>query len=125
MRNIQIGTIFLLAASTWALGLGTKSLPGKDLDPVSQQEVKPLVTLCEPCHGPDGRSEREDVPVIAGKPAEYIMDSLEQYYYYERRCPEVQYTNAGGEQVTQSMCDITNALNRQEALALVRYFEKR
>lgn len=99
------------------------SLPGKDLEPVSVESVQPLVAICEQCHGPGGQSERDDVPSIAGTPAEEILAQLERFYYYERHCPSVDYEGPNGQVNRQSMCDITNALDKQEALALGRHFE--
>ncbi|NNE06594.1 MAG: hypothetical protein HKO64_06490 [Xanthomonadales bacterium] len=99
------------------------SLPGKDLEPVSVESVQPLVEICEQCHGPGGQSERDDVPSIAGTPAEEILAQLERFYYYERHCPSVDYEGPNGQVNRQSMCDITNALDKQEALALGSHFE--
>ena len=101
-----------------------KTLPGADHTPVSEEEVAPLVRVCEQCHGLGGRSARKDVPVIAGRNAEEILEALEQFYYYERHCPSVDYENQEGQISRQSMCDITSMLDRQEALALGRYFER-
>ena len=100
------------------------SLPGKDLEPVSMEAVQPLVEICEQCHGPGGHSERDDVPAIAGKAAADILAQLERFYYYERHCPSVDYQGPNGQVNRQSMCDITNGLNKQEAIALGRYFEQ-
>jgi cytochrome c553 len=99
------------------------TLPGKDLEPVSPESVLPLARVCESCHGQDGQSTRDEVPVIAGKPAAEIVAALEAFYYFERHCPKVDYENAEGAIESRSMCDITNELNQQEALALARYFE--
>ena len=115
--------VLLLAVSSPAPAQDAPSLPGKGLDPLSVEEVQPLIKMCKNCHGPRGASTREDVPVIAGKPAGEIMESLEQFYFYERHCPDVQYKDSGGDKFTGSMCDIVNGLNKQEALALARHFE--
>lgn len=100
------------------------SLPGKGLPPVSEQQILPLVHVCENCHGPNGAAPAHaGVPVIAGKSAEDILAALEQFYFYERHCPDVEYRNNDGDKVIQNMCEIVNGLNRQEALALGRHFE--
>jgi len=100
------------------------SLPGKGLPPVSDEQILPLVQVCENCHGPNGAAPTHaGVPVIAGKSAEDILQALEQFYFYERHCPDVEYRNKDGDKVIQNMCEITNGLNRQEALALGRHFE--
>lgn len=99
------------------------TLPGKDLDPVDFEGIESLITVCEGCHGPGGRSTRNDVPSLAGKSASNILLALEQFYYYERHCPSVEYEGPNGQINRQSMCDITNALSKPEADALGAYFE--
>jgi cytochrome c553 len=117
--------VVLLAAlaAVPALAQVAPSLPGSNMEPVSQQAIQPLAQHCEDCHGTGGHSARPDVPTIAGKPAPEIVAALEQFYYYERHCPKVEVVNGDGEAVERNMCDLTNALNKQEALALARYFE--
>lgn len=115
--------LMILCTAQMANAQSDQTLPGKDLEPVDQSQIQPLVAVCESCHGKGGQSVREDVPVIAGKPAAYIMGELEKFYYYERHCPRVEYANKKGELVQQSMCDITNALTKPEADALGSYFE--
>ena len=122
-RNYLCGIIAIAFASAAVQAQDQPSLPGKDLEPVTVESVMPLVAICEQCHGPGGQSERDDVPVLAGKPAAEILAQLEKFYYYERHCPSVDYEGPNGQVNRQSMCDITNALNQQEALALGRYFE--
>ena len=111
------------AAAPIAWSQDMPTLPGNNLEPVTQQEIQPLIPVCEGCHGPGGHSVREEVPTIAGKPAEEIVAALEAFYYYERHCPSVEYPREDGVRETRSMCDITNQLNQQEALAVAQYFE--
>ena len=126
MRITHQGMLMLLlAVCALAPAQEAPSFPGKGLPPVTAREIQPLIALCETCHGPKGQSTRQDVPVIAGKPADSIMDSLEQFYFYERHCPDVQYKNESGSTVTQSMCDITSGLTKPEVQALARFFEGR
>ena len=75
----------LAAASPARAG---QSLPGDEGVPVSGKELQRLVRLCESCHGPGGASSRDDVPAIAGKSAADILSALEQFYYFERHCPD-------------------------------------
>lgn len=123
--NMKRTAVFLmiLCAAQMANAQSDETLPGKDLEPIDQSDVLPLVAVCESCHGTGGQSTRADVPVIAGKPAAYILGELEKFYYYERHCPRVKYQNKKGDMVQQSMCDITNALTKPEADALGSYFE--
>jgi len=111
--------MLLLVMSNWAIAQG---LPGKDLEPVSPEQIQPMVKVCESCHGTGGQTTRIDVPPIAGKSVDFILSSLEQFYYYERHCPDIEYENEDGKLEKQSMCDLTNAMNQQEALALSQHF---
>ncbi len=108
----------LAAASPARAG---QSLPGDEGVPVSGKELQRLVRLCESCHGPGGASSRDDVPAIAGKSAADILSALEQFYYFERHCPDVPSGDGAGGRM--SMCDIVNGLVRQDAMALGHYFE--
>lgn len=123
MDITRIVVLLAVLAAAPAAAQEVPSLPGGNLAPVSQQAIQPLAQHCEDCHGPGGRSTRPNVPAIAGKPAPEIIAALEQFYYYERHCPKVEVVNGDGEAVERNMCDLTNALNKQEALALARYFE--
>lgn len=123
MDITRIVVLLAVLAAAPALAQEVPSLPGGNLAPVSQQAIQPLAQHCEDCHGPRGHSTRPNVPAIAGKPTPEIIAALEQFYYYERHCPKVEVLNDDGEAVERNMCDLTNALNKQEALALARYFE--
>lgn len=123
MDITRIVVLLAVLAAAPVMAQEVPSLPGSNLAPVSQQAIQPLAQHCEDCHGPGGQSTRPNVPAIAGKPAPEIIAALEQFYYYERHCPKVEVANGDGEAVERNMCDLTNALNKQEALALARYFE--
>lgn len=123
MHITRIVVLLAVLAAAPALAQEAPSLPGGNLAPVSQQAILPLAQHCEDCHGPGGHSTQPDVPTIAGKAAPEIIAALEQFYYYERHCPKVEVVNGDGETVERNMCDLTNALNKQEALALASYFE--
>jgi len=123
MKIINIIAIACCAMSPAAWSQDMPTLPGKNLQPVTQEQIQSLVTVCEGCHGKGGHSVREEVPVIAGKPADEIVAALEAFYYYERHCPSVEYPREDGVREIRSMCDITNQLNQQEALAVAQYFE--
>ena len=126
MKAIQIFTFALiLVLASRGMAQDEPSLPGRGMKTVTQDEIEPLTTMCESCHGSGGASTRQDVPAIAGKPEAFIMNSLEQFYFGERHCPDVQFENYNGDMETKSMCDITNALTKPEGEALAKYFESR
>lgn len=123
MKCIHCLILFVLSCAGPVWSQDAPTLPGKDLEPVSRESVQPLIGVCESCHGAGGNSERAEVPAIAGKPAADIVAALEAFYYYERHCPSVEYPREDGVREVRSMCDVTNQLNQQEALALAEYFE--
>jgi cytochrome c553 len=120
IQTLIFALIFVLAGH--GIAQDEPSLPGRGMKTVTQEEIEPLTTMCESCHGTGGNSTRQDVPAIAGKPEAFIMASLEQFYYGERHCPDVQFKNYNGDMETKSMCDITNALTKPEGLALAQFF---
>ena len=89
-----------------------------------EQEVdlQALIQQCEGCHGPNGNSTRDDVPVLAGKPVSKIEESIAQFYYYERHCPTKTPTHEGRDGNPMDMCAIANSLSKAEIQALAQYF---
>ena len=116
---------WLLAAalSTSAHGADSKSLPSDPSHEITSQEMQYLIGLCEGCHGQGGASKREDVPTLAGRPADELFAEIEKFYFYERLCPDVPVEADNASQGHMSMCDVTNQINKQEAMALAKHFE--
>lgn len=100
-----------------------KSLPGHESMQISDKELGYLISVCEGCHGPNGHSERNDVPSLAGRPADELFGEIERFYFYERVCPDVPVDEADASKGHMSMCDVTSQINKPEAEALARYFE--
>jgi len=115
--------VLLVTMPVWALAQDEQTLPGRGMKPLTEKEVMPLVRVCESCHGAGGQTTRLEVPPLAGKSADYILSALEEFYYYERHCPDIEFENDRGEPETRNMCDVVNGLTREEALALGRHFE--
>ena len=117
---------YALILSLGLPGLATlagDTLPGHDDMSVSKKELDYLVGLCEGCHGTQGVSNREDVPSLAGRPANDLFAEIERFYFYERLCPDVPVDDDDAGKGHMSMCDVTSQLNRPEAKALARHFE--
>ncbi|MEE4175115.1 MAG: hypothetical protein V2I57_12755 [Xanthomonadales bacterium] len=100
----------------------TPSLPGSEGSPVEEKHMTYLVQLCETCHGESGRSERSDVPALAGRDADALFAEIERFYFYERVCPDVPVDGDEPSKGHMSMCDVVNQMSKQEALALARHF---
>ena len=101
----------------------SKSLPGDESEEITTTRKNMLVTLCESCHGPGGRSERTEVPALAGRDADELFAEIERFYFYERLCPNVPVDAGNASGGHMSMCDVTDSLNKPEAQALARHFE--
>lgn len=101
----------------------TPSLPGSEEGPVEEKHMAYLVQLCETCHGAGGRSERSDVPALAGREADALFAEIERFYFYERLCPDVPMDGKEPSRGHMSMCDVVNQMSKQEGMALARYFE--
>jgi cytochrome c553 len=98
------------------------SLPGSDGGKVEEKHMAYLVQLCETCHGESGRSERPDVPALAGRDADALFAEIERFYFYERLCPDVPMDGDEPAKGHMSMCDVVNQMSKQEALALAEHF---
>ena len=118
---------FLTCSVAFSLALGLaanaqESLPGGQSQQVTAEEVQALVSECESCHGKNGVSQSDSIPSLAGKSADAIVESVEQFYFYERHCPNAK----GGKKPkggARNMCDVADRLTREEILAIGRYFE--
>lgn len=109
-----------------AVGLSARaeeSLPSDDMQVVSEKELQFLVGECSACHGKDGVSSSENIPSLAGKSAEEILEAVEQFYFYERHCPDAEYQFGAPKSGARNMCDIADRLTKQEVLAIGHYFE--
>ena len=124
MSNKYYLWIPLLALSVSAFAQDGKHLPSNETDLISEKELTYLVGLCETCHGSNGVSQRDDVPALAGRPADELVVEIERFHFYERDCPNVPVDTGDVSKGKMSMCDVTNQINKQDALVLAQYFEK-
>lgn len=82
-----------------------------------------LVALCESCHGPRGRSQRPDVPSLAGQPVDSVVESMNAFYFKERHCPGTRPDSEAPEQSPElDMCNISGSLSQTEKVALAEHF---
>ena len=122
MRQTLISSAILMLAL--AITANTdESLPHDQLQDISEKELKFLVGECESCHGSKGVSQNESVPSLAGMSADSILESVEQFYFYERHCPNANIDSDGPKSGARNMCDVADRLTKQEVLAIGRYFE--
>lgn len=100
-----------------------ESLPSDEMQVVSEKELQFLIGECSACHGKDGVSANEDIPSLAGKPAAEILKAVEQFYFYERHCPDAEYQYGAPKSGARNMCDVSDRMTKQEVLAIGHYFE--
>lgn len=85
--------------------------------------IPSLVELCESCHGPKGRSQRSDVPSLAGQPVDSMVDSMNAFWFRERHCPETRPDpEAPVDGPVLDMCNISGSLSQTEKVALAEHF---
>ena len=111
--------MLIMAASANA----EESLPSDEMQVVSDEELQFLIKECSACHGKNGVSKSDKIPSLAGKTAEEILTGVEQFYFYERHCPDAEYQNGAPKSGARNMCDVADRLTKQEVLAIGHYFE--
>jgi len=86
------------------------------------QDLQPLISECEACHGPGGISSDGDIPSLAGKKAEDLSAALEEFYYYERHCYTTSYRHGDLPKTPMNMCNVANTLSDEDKQAIAEYF---
>ncbi len=94
----------------------TSTRPDQSID------LQALVKRCESCHGHHGKSVRNDIPDLAGKPSSEIEAEIAEFNYYERHCPAKIPDGGDLLEFPISMCDIANTLSKEEIQSLAQYF---
>lgn len=122
MKKLLVGCAALLLALSAPAG-ADPSLPSDQAQELSDDELKTLVSECESCHGKGGVSTNSTIPSLAGKSAESILESIEQFYFYERHCPNAKNNGKGPKTGARNMCDVADHLTKQEAQAVARWFQ--
>ena len=79
---------------------------------LAQEDRPAVVEICIVCHGEDGSAPNfEDVPIIAGTPAEHIEEAIYSYQDGERRCIE-----------EPAMCEAVFPLTEEEVGIAADYY---
>jgi len=85
-------------------------------------DLQVLIKQCNSCHGPNGHTERGDVPALAGKPVSEIKAAIAQFYYFERHCPNKRPRTEKGTGSSTNMCSIASTLSDEEVAALAQFY---
>jgi sulfide dehydrogenase cytochrome subunit len=124
MKNILTCSALLVLTMAFS-AQAQESLPNDQMQKIGEQELQFLVKECESCHGKGGVSTNDAIPSLAGRSAESILESVEQFYFYERHCPNAKNGGEGPKSGARNMCDVADRLTKQEVLAIGAYFESK
>jgi sulfide dehydrogenase cytochrome subunit len=80
---------------------------------------------CANCHGKDGASVENDVPIIGGYSAKYLTDSLTNYRNKARPCPETKYRAGPQQGQSTDMCSIAGKLSDADIAAIAGELSKK
>jgi sulfide dehydrogenase cytochrome subunit len=86
------------------------------------QDLAAAIDECEACHGKGGVSTQEDIPSLAGRPAEVLFEALEAFYYYERHCTTTTYRQGDRPKTPLNMCNVANTLSAEDKKAIAEHF---
>jgi cytochrome c553 len=86
------------------------------------QDLAAAIDECEACHGKGGVSAQEDIPSLAGRPADELFEALEAFYYYERHCTTTTYREGDRPKTPMNMCNVANTLSVEEKKAIAAHF---
>lgn len=86
-------------------------------------EVATLTPVCIGCHGPNGLSVNNTVPIIAGQAFTLIEDNLLAFRDGERACTETEYLQGEAAALVSAMCTFVATLENRDISALAEFFE--
>jgi sulfide dehydrogenase cytochrome subunit len=85
-------------------------------------DLDTLVSECESCHGPQGASGNNDIPIIGGQSADYILTSLRNYQVWSRPCIKSARRYGDTTLPITDMCKVTGDLEPADLEALAGHF---
>jgi len=80
----------------------------------STADVQENLETCYSCHGKDGASTEEEIPIIGGYSATYITDSMTAYRNKERPCPETEIRSGPHKGDKKDMCAVAKDLSEAD-----------
>lgn len=94
----------------------------------SATQAKPLeenIAYCESCHGQDGISQEDDIPIIAGLSDIAISDILNAYRDDTRSAIDSKFRHSDTSRPETNMNEITKNLDGEEIEALAEYYSNK
>ena len=80
---------------------------------------------CFNCHGKDGVSPYNDIPIIAGMSAPFLTDTLKAYQDGSRYCPETTLRAGDKKDSKTTMCVVAKGLSADDVGKLAAFFSSK
>ena len=80
---------------------------------------------CFNCHGKDGVSTANDIPIIAGMSVAFLTDTLKSYQDGSRYCPETTIRAGDKKDSKTTMCVVAKALSPDDVGKLAGFFSSK
>jgi cytochrome c553 len=81
-----------------------------------------LITDCNDCHGKDGISTDDDIPIIAGQSYVVLEDALIAFADEDKPCKESEYRHGDTTREVVTMCEIAGKLSDDDIAALSDHY---
>lgn len=85
-------------------------------------DLDALIADCNDCHGKDGISTNDDIPVIAGQSYIVLEDALIAFADKALPCAESEYRHGDTARPAITMCEISAKLSKDEIEALSKHY---
>jgi len=85
-------------------------------------ELKDIISQCADCHGKDGLSIENDIPILAGQSEILIEDALLAFAENERPCKDSDFRHGDTSRAQTNMCEIAKKLSDEQKTALSEHY---
>ena len=92
------------------------------LGAASASDIDTLISDCDDCHGKDGISRDDDIPIIAGQSYIVLEDALIAFAADEQPCKESEYRHGDLSRAAITMCKIAAGLSDENIEALSEHY---
>jgi sulfide dehydrogenase cytochrome subunit len=89
----------------------------------SASGIDALISDCNDCHGNNGISTDNDVPIIAGQSYVVLEDALIAFAADSQPCKESEYRHGDTSRAAVTMCNLAAELGDEQIEALSEYYE--
>lgn len=87
-------------------------------------DVNKLVEGCANCHGKNGASTENDIPIIGGYSVEFLTNNLKAYQSKDRDCPSTKVRAGAKKGTTSDMCQVVKDMSEADIKEIAQYFSK-